>query len=541
MDECCIACQQQRDITAGARAFSLHNQRVAPEVRFHEGTRRDQPKDEEHSGISPQDRDDNEVCFGNYYAVFRGRKPGVYDDWDEARKQVDRFPQNEHLRCPTLKGAIAYLRCKGIPSHHIRFFRKTFKHGLGFKPNPTSSFKQEFDRFASSQRWSDQEKRKARVDAIRDEIIQHVLPDGIRISAEQDDDEGYVDLEDDQTLEVFQAICRKVGKPAPPSINSCLVQLKAAPYVNILDFVDCYRTGIKIQTFTDWDKFEEYTMAGRKMDMQMAKDNEFLAPLLQDFRRGPGAVDPCTVRDTLLARRLAQRVQRAEQRRQDDVRQNLATTSRPHLPRALSPSVFDRSLSLPKPPTPAFERATPHIKNEYDKSNHCQMKGEPSTARSCSSSNLAALPSSPPIDYSDADCSGSDYGFEEFDETMLSDCSDSGYGLDQFDEAMLQDMKSQSMAPGPSVSRYPTTLASPFVTPFATPLATPLATPFATSAPISKKSKLNSRNWRLSSPRVVVSAKRRCSGAHYDFIPYTELPKTQTNIRSFFAPSQVRA
>jgi hypothetical protein len=411
------------------------------------------------------------------------------------------------------------------------------------------------------------------VDAIRDEIIQHFLPDGICISAEQDDDEGYVDLEDDQTLEVFQAMCRKVGKPAPPSINSCLLQLKAAPYVNILDFVDCYRTGIKIQTFTDWNKFEEYTMAGRKMDMQMAKDNEFLAPLLQDFRRGPGAVDPCTVRDTLVARRLAQRAQRAEQRRQDDVRQNLATTSRRNLPRALSPSVFDRSLSLSKSPTPAFERATPHIKNEYDNGNHSQIKCELSTARSCRCPNLAALPSCPPIDYSDADCSESDYGFEESDETMLSDRLDSEYSLDQFNEAMLQNMKPQSMAPSPSVARYPTTLASPFVTPLATPapikqeikveqseLAAVTHAPLAhiplidptqdNDVPSSSSTARAGRpaggvpqgkRPRPTSPRVVVSAKRRHSGVHYDFISNTELPKTQTSIRSFFAPSQVRA
>jgi hypothetical protein len=484
--------------------------------------------------------------------------------------------------CAAQQEAITYLRCKGIPNDEIRFFRKTFKQEKGFEPNPTASFKQEFNRFASSQRWSNQEKRKARVDLIRDEIIQHFLPDGIRISAEQDDDEGYVHLDEGQALEVFQAMCRKVGKPVPSSIHQCLRELKAAPYVNIWDFVDCYRTGTRIQTFWNWFEFKDYTMEGRKMDMQVAKNNEFLAPLLQDLVRGPGAVDPCRVRDELVATRLAEEAQR---RRQKAERQNLATMSRPNLNRALSPSVFDQSLSPPRSPTPPSEPATPSMKNEYDNGNCPQIKCEPSTARSSSSSNLAVLPSTPPTNYSDADCSNSNYGSDHFDDAMLADLSESDYGFDQFDEVMLEEMKSQSMVPSPFVSRLtipgPTTLAGPFVTPFATPRETPHATP----APIKQEIKIvysepaavtptpqssiplidltqnddvpnnssaarigrstvrvsQGKRPRSSSPRVVVSAKRTRSSAKYEYAPYTELPKTQTTIQSFFAPSQVRA
>lgn len=52
-----------------------------------------------------------------------------------------------------------------------------------------------------------------------------------------------VDLDEDQYLEVYQAMCRKAGKTVHPDIDFCLVELKRKPFVNILDFVDSFRTG----------------------------------------------------------------------------------------------------------------------------------------------------------------------------------------------------------------------------------------------------------------------------------------------------------
>ena len=31
-----------------------------------------------------------------WYAVYRGRVPGVYDEWSECQAQVDRFPGSSH-------------------------------------------------------------------------------------------------------------------------------------------------------------------------------------------------------------------------------------------------------------------------------------------------------------------------------------------------------------------------------------------------------------------------------------------------------------
>ena len=223
------------------RQSQLASQRYSPLiVRFQErnedgGNLKQEQEDDD--GMRLEELEQDQSFGARYYAVAKGRKPGIYEDWDDAKKQVDGFRGNDCLKCEDRRSAISYLHNSGIPDDQIRLFRKTFKSQPSFTPNPNASFKHEFNRFASSQQWTGHEKRRARVDAIRDEIIHHFLPDGIRISAEQDDDEGYVDLDDAQTLEIFQGMCRKARKSIYLSIDLCLLELKSCPYVNIMDFV----------------------------------------------------------------------------------------------------------------------------------------------------------------------------------------------------------------------------------------------------------------------------------------------------------------
>ncbi|KAH5434362.1 hypothetical protein HBI32_047170 [Parastagonospora nodorum] len=120
-----------------------------------------------------------------------------------------------------------------------------------------------------------------------------------------------MDLDDDQTLEIDLAMYRKAGKTTRDRpdqniydrIDLCLITLKDNPYVNILDLVDTYRTGRPICTFDNWNEFKRYTLRGRRMDMEVANQNEVLAPLLQDFRRGPMAVDPRRTRRQFVSAR----------------------------------------------------------------------------------------------------------------------------------------------------------------------------------------------------------------------------------------------
>jgi hypothetical protein len=376
-------------------------------------------QEEEENGSYLYGKSENERNFGLYYAVAKGRKLGIYDDWDEAKKQIDKFCGSGYAKFPDRKSAARYLRMNGIPDDEIRLFRKTFRQQPNFTPNPTSSFKEEFKRFASSQQLPVSVARRARVDAIRDEIIQHFLPEGVRISAEQDNDQGYVNLDDDQTLKIFQAMCHKAGKKICSTIDESLLELKKRPFVNIMDFVDTFRTGECVRTFKNWHEFKKYTYAGRTIEMQLAKNNEFLAPLLQDLTRGPNAVDPRKVRQKLIVAREAGR--HGQSPKQEEVAPDMFALD--HY-RSLSPSVFDPVSRSYRSPTPdsdqheqyikpetsgpatrtlASSRSSPMIDLTQDEDTNYMVtiKPEPSTAASFSSPIPRSIPSSSPADFLD--------------------------------------------------------------------------------------------------------------------------------------------
>lgn len=50
-----------------------------------------------------------------YYAVHRGREPGVYDTWDEAKRQVEGFPDAVYKKFGDRPRAEAFVRC-GLPT-----------------------------------------------------------------------------------------------------------------------------------------------------------------------------------------------------------------------------------------------------------------------------------------------------------------------------------------------------------------------------------------------------------------------------------------
>lgn len=49
----------------------------------------------------------------NYYAVLVGRKPGIYESWNECKEQVDKFPNSQYKGFATLSEAKGYM--KGEP------------------------------------------------------------------------------------------------------------------------------------------------------------------------------------------------------------------------------------------------------------------------------------------------------------------------------------------------------------------------------------------------------------------------------------------
>lgn len=149
-----------------------------------------------------------------HYVVLVGKRPGIYTDVAEARQQLEGYLDSNYIKCEDRASAIELMRSNGLDKD-IRLFRGAFDSQINFKPNPTATFDEEFHRFAGTQGWTQQETRKARMDAIRGEIIKHCLPNGVRVLAEQryEVKDGIdVYLDEEQYLEVYQAMCRRTGK-----------------------------------------------------------------------------------------------------------------------------------------------------------------------------------------------------------------------------------------------------------------------------------------------------------------------------------------
>ncbi|CAO2648736.1 Nn.00g096850.m01.CDS01 [Neocucurbitaria sp. VM-36] len=308
--------------------------------------------------------------FYEFYAVAVGRTPGLYSHWEEARKQVDGYKGCKHAKFMHRSEALQYMRTNGIPDAKIRLFRKTFKPTPSFIPNPTASFNDEFRDYAATQDWKPDEARKAKIATMFDELVYHYLPEGI--APDQEDEVGNVDLTDEQTLKIYQGMCRSADKVIYPTIDNCLLELKRAPYVNIIDFVNTFRTGQIVQTFRNWNKFQEYTFGGHRIDIKYAKENEFLAPLLQDFRKGPGAVCPIKVRRDFVASK-AKKIR--EHKKNAPTLELKISSSIPEL--CLSPPASDFSPPTSRSPSPDLDIPRSPSSHTDSVSDDPQVKLEP--------------------------------------------------------------------------------------------------------------------------------------------------------------------
>jgi hypothetical protein len=190
----------------------------------------------------------------------------------------------------------------------IRLYTKTFVKQDNFNPEPTVHFKQEFGCLTSTQLWTKDEICYVEIEKINQEIIAHYLRTGSS-TADQHNDDNTVNLTDEQTLEIYQNMLRSTaGKQVHDGIESCLRELKARPFVNITNFINTFQTGKAVRKFEDWEELVEYTLDRNKSNVQLAKENELLAPLLQDSGRGPYTVNPIGVRQGLLYRRRLGRI-----------------------------------------------------------------------------------------------------------------------------------------------------------------------------------------------------------------------------------------
>ncbi|KAF1993281.1 hypothetical protein P154DRAFT_527873 [Amniculicola lignicola CBS 123094] len=225
-----------------------------------------------------------------YYAVINGDQTGVYHKWYGPGGAAD---ASNGTLTPTkgfgsLAEAKVHLLNKGIDVARIQIFGSHFAQHLSnneFEPDFTAPFNQEFQRFAKFKGipFGSQEYRKERTAAIDNDLrtqFTQGLPDS-------------QNSEEENQLRIFQAVCEEVGKTVHDSVEQCLRELKnGLPYINIINLLDCRRTGGKtgLEKFYDKADFIEYTKRpGNMVNLQYAKEDGILRALLQDLSSGGNA------------------------------------------------------------------------------------------------------------------------------------------------------------------------------------------------------------------------------------------------------------
>ncbi|KAI0170004.1 hypothetical protein GGR52DRAFT_491732 [Hypoxylon sp. FL1284] len=250
----------------------------------------------------------------DYYAVRVGRKPGGFDTYEAALAFVgDANPPDQIQQPGKPKDQVHERDCQLLedtpePDEIIVKVEKVsatmpppssqsyFDKFPDFQPDVTSSFDDEFDRFASSQglKCGSKDFRRERTKAIRDELRYHYssqLSDTPEC-AEDIPELTKEDLSKKETLAIYQNMCREIGVDQGSTIAECRRQLKSV-LVNIIDYIDARRVPGKKIVIWDWKdfaKFSAYTLHGNKrIDVEEAKaDGGFLSALLQRLiRPGP--------------------------------------------------------------------------------------------------------------------------------------------------------------------------------------------------------------------------------------------------------------
>ncbi|KAG6319390.1 hypothetical protein E4U22_004575 [Claviceps purpurea] len=147
----------------------------------------------------------------------------------------------------------------------IDLFFSTYQQ---FNYDPHSKVWDEFNRLAKFYHWQkgSEEGKKAR-NLFRQALV---------------DEFGANYGESDNKLDVLQRLCEKLEiTPMPQSITACKKAIKDV-YVNIVDFIDCERTGEPIHKFASLAHLRRYTKkTGKFFPREQAKRSLLLRFLLQ--------------------------------------------------------------------------------------------------------------------------------------------------------------------------------------------------------------------------------------------------------------------
>ncbi|KAI0810069.1 hypothetical protein GGR55DRAFT_647842 [Xylaria sp. FL0064] len=284
----------------------------------------------------------------SFYGVRIGRMPGVYDNLEQCRAQVDgctsqyrRFSSHDEAvfyvatgeTFKTDKNGTLFAEWKranppGISANNARqtqcspivkfeapdASQSYFSQVPNFRPNDDAGFEEEFGRFASSQNITPGSSawRQQRTKAIRHEIVFHYSQ---QVKSEDDADSSGDEVKKEEgaparpskkkrlqrKLQVYQNMCREVGLEPLDTMDGCVANLKSK-LVNIVDYIDAKRHGSAVVVWEPekFEEFKRYTLSSNKrIDQREARRGDgFLAALLQNLKGSDAANTYKRRRDT---------------------------------------------------------------------------------------------------------------------------------------------------------------------------------------------------------------------------------------------------
>ncbi|KAI0117684.1 hypothetical protein GGR51DRAFT_499721 [Nemania sp. FL0031] len=265
----------------------------------------------------------------SFYGVRVGRIPGVYKGWEDCKAQVNgcknefrgfntrdeaafwvetgqtcdqsdgkkRFDEWKRAQQPAISAnSVRVVKEPQVKVENFDASQSYFSQVPNFVPDDRADFDEEFGRFASSQNIQPGSRawRQERTHAIRHEVMFHY-------SQAEPDNKDNIREEDNRRLsnrerevrkhtfelQVLQNMCREVGLEPLSTIKDCREDIKGV-LVNIVDYIDAKRTGspIKVWPPHEFEAFRSYTLSdGKRIDLETAKSDGFLMPLLQELRR----------------------------------------------------------------------------------------------------------------------------------------------------------------------------------------------------------------------------------------------------------------
>ncbi|KAG5980258.1 hypothetical protein E4U55_004238 [Claviceps digitariae] len=145
-----------------------------------------------------------------------------------------------------------------------------FRRYSNFDYNPQAEAWTEFYRMCGYFGWYGNNKKQAKARGVFREAI--VAQFGAQYGT------------DENKLDILQGLCEKLEiSPIPLSITACKKAVKSV-HVNIMDFIDCERTGNPIHKFASVNQLRRYTIAHRKFfPKNEAKKSPLLRYLLRTF------------------------------------------------------------------------------------------------------------------------------------------------------------------------------------------------------------------------------------------------------------------